>query len=97
MKRLALVLLGLVLAGAAYGAPRGEAQCQPGFALLEDGATCVRISGRVRADSIVGEDHGLSRNSVELETSGRIQLDVRRRTEYGPLRAVIRVEGQKPR
>lgn len=67
--------------------------CPPGFAQLQASDTCVRISGRVRADAIVGSSRVRSSGGLRTETSGRVQLDVRKQTEYGPLRAVIRVDG----
>ncbi|MEE1611319.1 porin [Microvirga sp. CF3016] len=89
MKRcvLALVLSGLALTGEAWAA----SSCPPGFAMLQSSDTCVRISGRVRADALVGTSRLRSADSYGTQASGRVQLDVRKKTEYGPLRAVISV------
>ena len=97
MKRhlLALAVFGLAATGQAGAAPREKpaSSCPPGFAALENSNTCVRISGRVRADALVGSPRSRASDSFETRASGRVQLDVRTRTEYGPLRAVIRAEG----
>ncbi|MFC4171714.1 porin [Microvirga sp. GCM10011540] len=98
---LALALSGLVLVAPAHAGPRESARgpapkaslCPPGFAALQDSTTCVRISGRVRADALVASNRIRALDAVGTQTSGRVQLDVRTQTEYGPLRAVIRAEG----
>ncbi len=73
-------------------APRG-ASCPPGFAALESSDTCVRISGRVRGETVFGSPRTRGSNAIGTHASGRIQLDIRKQTEYGPLRAVVRGEG----
>ena len=74
------------------GAPRAS-YCPPGFAALQNSETCVRVSGQVRAESIIGSSRERSSDSFSTRARGRVQLDVRKQTEYGPLRAVIRVDG----
>jgi hypothetical protein len=69
--------------------------CPAGFAQLQASDTCVRISGQFRADAITGSGRFRSSSRLQTETSGRVQLDVRKQTEYGPLRAVIRVDGMR--
>jgi hypothetical protein len=96
---LALAALSLAIPALAHAAPRERARgaaspCPPGFAALQNSDTCVRVSGRVRADSVIGSPRSRSSDSFETRTSGRVQLDVRKPTEYGPLRAVIRVENR---
>jgi hypothetical protein len=83
----ALVLSSLALTGGAQAA----SSCPPGFAMLQASDTCVRISGRVRAESMVNSSRVRSSDTFQTQTGGRIQLDVRKQTEYGPLRAVISV------
>jgi hypothetical protein len=61
--------------------------------MLQASDTCVRISGRVRADALMGSSRMRSSDSFQTQTSGRVRLDVRKQTEYGPLRGVISVEG----
>ncbi|MBD2748695.1 hypothetical protein IC232_18535 [Microvirga sp. BT688] len=49
----------------------------------------MRISGTVRADAVAGSGrHG---GSYRNQSGARVQIDVRKQTEYGPLRAVIAV------
>jgi len=88
---LVLALSGLALPGAAYAA----SPCPPGFAQLQASDTCVRISGRVRAESLVGSSRVRSSDSFQTHAGGRVQLDVRKPTEYGPLRAFISVGNLK--
>ena len=73
-------------------APRASA-CPPGFAALEGSDACVRISGRVQAETIFGSPRTRGSHAVGPRAGGRIQLEVRKQTEYGPLRAVVRGEG----
>jgi hypothetical protein len=75
------------------GQTHAASPCPPGFAQLQASDTCVRISGRVRADTLIGSSRLRTTEKLQTETSGRVQLDVRKQTEYGPLRAVVRVDG----
>lgn len=61
--------------------------------MLQDSSACVRVSGRVRAEAIVGSARSRGSDSMTTQTSGRVRMDVRKQTEYGPLRAVIGVQG----
>lgn len=88
----ALVLSGLALT---TGAAQAASPCPPGFAMLQASDTCVRISGRVRTESLVGSSRLRSSDGFQTRTGGRVQLDVRKQTEYGPLRAVISVGNLK--
>ncbi|MFL5021657.1 MAG: porin [Microvirga sp.] len=89
MKRcvLALILSSL----AATGQAQAASSCPPGFAMLQASDTCVRVSGRVRAETAIGSSRVRSSDSYRTQASGRVQLDVRKQTEYGPLRAVVSV------
>jgi hypothetical protein len=82
-----LALFGLALAGQAQAA----SPCPPGFAMLQASDTCVRISGRVRADALAGSARLRAADSFQTRAGGRVQLDIRKQTEYGPFRAVIAV------
>jgi hypothetical protein len=84
---LALILSSLSLTGQAQAA----SPCPPGFAMLQASDTCVRISGRVRAETVIGSPRIRSSDSYGTHASGRVQLDVRKQTEYGPVRAFISV------
>lgn len=82
-----LLSVGFLLAAGAALA------CPPGFSTLQGSDTCVRISGRVRAETVIGSSRTRSTDSARTGASGRVQLDMRKQSEYGPLRAVIRAEG----
>lgn len=86
----ALLLCGPILADPA----RAASSCPPGFAMLQASDTCVRISGRVRAEALTGSSRMRADHSFETRTTGRVRLDVRKQTEYGPFRAVISVGNQ---
>ena len=91
MNRTPLILSAALLA---MGGPALAASpCPPGFVPLQNSDACVRISGRVRAETIVGSPRSRTSDSVTTHASGRVQMDVRKQTEYGPLRAVISVDG----
>jgi hypothetical protein len=85
----ALVLAALASIGQACAA----SPCPPGFAALQSSDACVRVSGRVGADAVVGSPRSRASDSYETRVRGRVQLEVRKPTDYGPLRAVIRAEG----
>jgi hypothetical protein len=82
-----LGLIGLALASQAQAA----SPCPPGFSMLQSSDTCVRISGTVRADAVAGSGRLRTSDSLKTQSGGRVQIDVRKQTEYGPLRAVIAV------
>jgi hypothetical protein len=82
-----LALIGLALASQAQAA----SPCPPGFAVLQASDTCVRISGTVRADALAGSGRLRAADSYRMQSGVRLQMDVRKQTEYGPLRAVIAV------
>jgi len=78
----------------ALGSPALAASpCPPGFAQLQSSDACVRISGRVRAETVIGSAPNRTADSVTNRAGGRVQMEVRKQTEYGPLRAVIAVDG----
>jgi hypothetical protein len=57
---------------------------------VADTKTCVKVSGRVRAEIVTGRAWS---PGGAIRSQGRIGLDARTRTEYGTLRAVVRVQG----
>ena len=72
-------------------------QYGPGFIQLPGTTTCVRISGRVRADYDVGHrrpvrDRIAGDRIGGFGTSGRITVDSRTETDYGPLRLIYRMD-----
>ncbi|WP_262267632.1 MULTISPECIES: porin [Microvirga] len=93
MKRCALALLYVSLA--TPGPTLAATACPPGFAMLQASDTCVRVSGRVRADTVVGSSRARSADTYGTRAGGRVQLDVRKQTEYGPARAFISVGNER--
>jgi len=91
----AILSLALADPAAAEMRPAPGSRCPPGFAGLQNSDTCVRVSGRVRADGVAGSPSRRSSDAFATQAGGRVQLDVRTRTEYGPLRAVFRVENRR--
>lgn len=90
MKRYLFIFGALWLSSgsAALSAP----PCPPGFDLVQNSDTCVRVSGRVRAETILGSSHRRREDTSRMTATGEVRLDVRKPTEYGPLRAVIGVK-----
>jgi hypothetical protein len=105
MRLTGIVALALVGAGsAALGAElpaKSAAAVEPVRACTSQGAgffsvpgseTCVKVSGRVRSDYLVGQARSRVQDSSGFVTGGRVQLDARTPTPYGPLRAVVRYD-----
>jgi len=86
-----LVLAGLILAGQASAA----SPCPPGFAQLQNSDACVRISGRVGAESVLGSPRTRASDASTIQVDGRVRVEVRKPTEYGPFRAVLEAEGRR--
>ncbi|MGO4704402.1 porin [Microvirga sp. 2MCAF38] len=63
-----------------------------GFFYIPGTETCLRVSGRVRADYLFGQAFSRASDTVGFRTRGRIQLDARTATAYGLLRSVVRFE-----
>lgn len=91
MKRRLPVLVLAILAS--FAQARAASSCPPGFAALQNSDACVRVSGRVGADALVGPPRTRSSDAYETRVRGRVQLEVRKPTEFGPFRGVIRAEG----
>lgn len=62
-----------------------------GFFYIPGTDTCLRISGRVRAEYVVGERYGES-DAYGTRARGRLNIDARTQTAYGTLRTFIRYE-----
>ncbi len=62
-----------------------------GFFYIPGTDTCLRISGRVRAEYVVGERYGES-DAYGTRARGRLNIDARTATAYGTLRTFIRYE-----
>ena len=63
-----------------------------GFFFIPGTDTCLRVGGRVRAEYTVGERYGDQFDSFGTRARGRINVDARTATAYGPLRTFIRFE-----
>jgi len=63
-----------------------------GFFYIPGTDTCLRVSGRVRAQYIYVEPLTRASDATGFYTRGRIQLDARTATAYGLLRSVVRFE-----
>ncbi|MGO4705847.1 porin [Microvirga sp. 2MCAF38] len=63
-----------------------------GFFYIPGTETCLKVSGRVRADYLFGEPLTRADDAFGFRTRGRIQLDARTATAYGLLRSVVRFE-----
>ena len=62
MKHHLLMIAALWLASGS--AALSVTPCPPGFDLLQNSDTCVRVSGRVRAETILGSSHRRKLNRV---------------------------------
>ena len=66
----------------------------PGFVRMPGSSTCVRVTGRVRAEYGTASGRRVSRDSgISPGVAARLDLDTRSQTEFGPLRTVVRVKG----
>jgi|SRR4051812_8333975 hypothetical protein len=64
-------------------------QYGPGFVQVPGTATCVRIGGRVASE--YGTSTRRNARGSGFGTSGRVAVDTRTDTAYGPLRTYVRV------
>jgi hypothetical protein len=99
--RLALVALTLVAAASPAAAtepwavPETARACPqhgPGFVQLPGSTTCVKIGGRVVAETTTGSRRIARDQIAGFGASGRVSLDARTETPYGPVRSYIRVK-----
>lgn len=93
----ALLLGGLVPAAAAaepLAVPETVRACPkygPGFYQVPGSSTCLRIGGRVTSEYGTATKR-VSRDRIAgFGTSARVSVDSRTDTEYGPLRAYVRM------
>jgi hypothetical protein len=68
---------------------RGCSQHGPGFVQVPGTATCVRVGGRVASE--YGGSTRRDARASGFGTSGRVSVDTRTDTDYGPLRTYARV------
>lgn len=97
-----LVVMALLAAGSASAKERPRPfepsameacpQYGAGFVQVPRTQTCIRISGRVRADYVVTSGRrSFSRDQISgFAPSGSVSADVRSETGMGPLRAYVR-------
>ena len=66
----------------------------PGFHNLPGTETCIRISGRVRADAVLTDGGGASADDDNLTTRSRgaVSVDTRTQTDLGLVRTYIEVQ-----
>ena len=62
-----------------------------GFFYIPGSDTCLKVSGRVRADYIYGEPFTRSANALTFRGRGYLALDSYTATDWGPVRATTRV------
>ncbi|TXM72081.1 hypothetical protein FV218_13920 [Methylobacterium sp. WL69] len=95
--------LGIGLAGPVSArdravAPAGEVRPCPsqgaGFVRVPGTTTCLRLSGRVAAGLAAGPA-AERRNPAPLSL-GRLSVDTRTTTDYGPVRAFVRMGTGRP-
>ncbi|HEV2560364.1 MAG TPA: porin [Microvirga sp.] len=65
-----------------------------GFFFIPGTETCLRVSGRVRAELLYSEPDIRADDALGFRALGRLQADARTATAYGLLRSVVRLEGQ---
>lgn len=63
----------------------------PGFIMLPGTTTCVRIAGRVSAQATAASRRVSRDDIVGLGATGRVSLDARSDTPYGPVRGYVRM------
>jgi hypothetical protein len=62
-----------------------------GFFYIPGSDTCMRVSGRVRADYVYGEPFTRGQNALTFRARGYLALDSYTATDWGPVRATTRV------
>src|SRR5215212_2868614 len=102
--RIALFGCAVVVGGAALAADLPAKSVAPveyvrvcstygtGFFYVPGTESCLRISGRVRADYIYLEPFDRSQDATGFRARGRLNIDHRTMTEYGLLRTYLRFE-----
>ena len=62
-----------------------------GFFYIPGSDTCIKIGGRARFEYQFGQTYNRRDNATGMRALGRIELDARNSTEFGLLRAYVRV------
>ena len=63
----------------------------PGFVQVPGSATCLKVGGRVVAETTVGARRIARDQIAGFGASGRVSVDARTDTAYGPVRTYMRV------
>jgi hypothetical protein len=68
-----------------------------GFFYIPGTETCLRVSGQIRFRVNLNSDPGHDRDAdkFQFRTRARVQVDARQETEFGKLRAFIRLQGER--
>ena len=77
-------------------APRSCARMGPGFIAMPGTTSCVRIGGRVTAQTTVGARRISRDRTVGAGASGTVSIDIRTDTPRGPFRTFVRVRAGDP-
>lgn len=64
----------------------------PGFYAIPGTTTCIRIGGRVRSEFTVASRRATRDDAGGFRTGGRVSIDARTDTAYGPLRSFVRLK-----
>jgi len=64
-----------------------------GFVQLPGTETCVRVGGRLRGEAQAGGRRISADDIVGFRSEGRLDLDARTQTNYGPVRTFVRIKG----
>src|SRR6516225_1534222 len=63
----------------------------PGFFYIPGSDTCIKIGGRARFEYVNAQTYSRGVDNSSFRASGRISLDSRTQTDWGLLRAFVRV------
>lgn len=67
----------------------------PGFFRPPGSGTCVKVGGRVRGETGWGSGKDRRSDATSWHSQGELGIDSRTGTANGPVRAVVRVKGQR--
>jgi hypothetical protein len=64
-----------------------------GFVQVPGTATCMRIGRRLRGEAQAGKRRISADEMASFRNEGRLSLDARTQTDYGPVRTFVRIRG----
>ena len=91
----ALAVAAPALAGEPWVAPETVRACPqhgPGFVQVPGSTTCVKVGGRVVAETTIAARRIARDQIAGFGASGRVSLEARTETPYGPVRSYIRLK-----